>query len=126
MFFRLGAGGAAKLEGGEAISVLHRIYVGGIAIQALPNHPAYLAVVIDPGAEEFRPGIEDKIPLHFFPDELELVMVGPDIIASAGNNILSGGRNIGCRPWFDICPYVPVVFEDTDGLSEGGEAKGNE
>jgi len=49
--------------------------------------------IVDPGAQEFRAGIKDEVAVHFFPDKLEFIMVAPDIVSGAGNDVLTGGRN---------------------------------
>jgi len=116
VFFRLSAGRTAKLEGGEAVTVLDGVDVRGIAGEALADHPPHFTVVVDPCTQEVRPGVEDEITLYLSVNILEFVVVGPNIITGAGDDILAGFGNISRRSGFDIGSDIGVTVEDADGL----------
>jgi len=41
------------------------------------------------GPTKFGAGIQYKISFHLFPQELELIMIAPDIVARPGNDVLT-------------------------------------
>ena len=116
VFFRLGAGRAAKLERSEPVAMFDGIDMCRVAGQALADHPAYFTVIVDPGTQELRPGVKNEITFYLPVNILEFVVVGPNIITRTGDDILAGFRNIGCRSGFDIGADIGVAFEDADGL----------
>src|ERR1700733_364043 len=100
--------------------MFYGIDMGRIAVEALPDHPAYFSMVIDPGAEKFSAGAKDEVALHFFPDVLELIMIGPDVVPGAGDNILARGGDKSGRSGLNVGAYVPMAFENADGLGGSG------
>jgi hypothetical protein len=96
--------------------VLDGIDVGGISVQALADHPTHLAMVVDPGAQEFSPGIQDEVTLYLFIYILEFVMICPDIIPCSRDDILAGFGDIGGRSGFDIGTDIAMAIKNTYGL----------
>src|SRR6185437_9120376 len=89
-----------------------------IAVEALADHPAYLPVIVDPATQEFGACIENEVALHFLPYILKFVVVAPDVVAGAGDDILTRSRDVQGRAWFDIRAYVSMTVELADRLGE--------
>jgi hypothetical protein len=87
--------------------------MGGLAVQAFTDHPAYFTMLFYPAAQEFGPGVQDEIAFHLLPYELKFVMVAPDIVAGAGDDVLAGGRDKDGRAWHYIVTDIAMLFENT-------------
>src|SRR5689334_10222772 len=104
--------------------MLYSIDVRGVTIQALADHPAYFSVVIYPVAQEFCPGIENKVSCHLLINILELIMIPPHVVPCPGDHILLRLRNVGSSPSLYSSPsYIRVSSENTNRttlLGKGG------
>jgi hypothetical protein len=92
--------------------MFYGIDVGGISVQALADHPAHLAVVVDPGTQEFGPGIEDEVALYLLIYILKFVVVCPDIVPGTCDDVLAGFRDISGRSGFNIGTDIAVTVKN--------------
>ena len=69
--------GAAELERGQAIAVDDAVDVRRVGVLVRPDHPAGLAMRIHALAEELDARLQDEVPGHALPDEVELVALAP-------------------------------------------------
>jgi len=86
----------------------------------LADHPAHFAVVGYPGTEKFGPGIQDEITLYLLVYILKFVVVGPDIITGAADDVLASFGEVSSRSGFNVCTDIIMTVKNTDGLGKHG------
>ena len=109
------AGGVAELERGEAVAVEGDVDGGRAGIEALADHQDGLAVLVAAGTDEVDVGGEAEIAGGLLPDELELILAEPHVLAGAGESVGAGGR---------IVLGGAGVEDGADVLGMGEEAEG--
>src|SRR5438874_1631873 len=93
--------------------MLYGIDVGGIAIEALADHPAYFSVVVYPVAQKLCPAVEDKVSGHLLIGILELIMISPHVVPCSRDHILLHLRNVGSRAFlYTSSSYIRMGSKD--------------
>ena len=82
---------APPLKSGHAVAVDHDVGVGRIGVQRLADHDAGLAMVVALTKKSYGGG-DAEVAGDLAPDILELILLGPDVGARAGDLVLTVGR----------------------------------
>ena len=90
------------------------VHVGGIGVQGLADHQDGFAVRIFAFPEESHAGAEDGVARSFFPDELEGIVVEPDVFAAAGEGVLAGGGIEGGGTFVQDGADIAAAGENTE------------
>ncbi len=108
---------------------------GGAGVEALANHQDGLAVVVSFIAEEVDVGGQAEIAGGLFPDELELILAEPHVLAGAGglpataSHLITINRpgvaqpiviDLGPDPLHSAQANIPVFARDTVIVSRVG------
>ena len=111
---RGGALFGAGLQGRQSHAVHRDIGVCGILVQALAHHQHAFAMFVPARADEGDVRGQGYIAGDLFPDVVEIVFHGPDVVAAPGDGVGSGGGVIIDRAGMQNHADVPVAFENSD------------
>src|SRR5665213_782706 len=108
----------APLQYYETINMFTRISTRGICIRRFPYHPTNLAMTYCVRGITSKCKIcrKNKISLDLFIQEMEFIMIEPNIVARAGYVISLRGRIVGCRTRQFWVPYIKIVLKNTNRM----------
>ena len=109
------AGCAAELERNQPIAVDAGAYMRRAGIEVCARHPAKLAMRICAFSNKCGPHGHDEIPAHALPNEMEIVVVPPDVRAGCADGIGLLGLSVLTRTGPVDRTDIRLVIELTEG-----------
>src|SRR5256885_5357185 len=104
----------AELQGGHAVAVESDVDVGRIGVERRTRHEERFTVGIHAFAEKLNVGLERTVAGNFYPDEMEIVFIEPDIFPAGSDGVGLVRGVVNDLAGVEEDADVAFVFEDAE------------
>src|SRR5215467_9576272 len=103
-----------ELQRGHAVPVPRDVHIDRVFLEALPDHQHRFAVRVSAASDKGNIRGKCDVPTHLLPDELQLVLSKPHVLAASRNRVGSLGRVVFDRARMQRSPHVAAAFKHTE------------